>query len=194
MFVGQDIIFHTELDELQKRLKNFRYHVLLSQPNPEWPGARGHINRGFVCTAVPEIKDQVFFLCGPPQFMGAARTILMELGVEPERIRQETFGGADAVPKPSLPRSAEGRFIVEFARSGKTGAVLEGQTLLEAAAEAGVEIPSAMIRYHDPGRSCLERGLDVSGMQDPLEQHRHRRRRANPFQIAPRQRMLHGLA
>jgi len=155
---GQDIIFQADLDELRKRLKNFQYHVLLSQPDPEWPGARGHINRGFVCTAVPEIKDQVFFLCGPPQFMGAARTILMELGVEPERIRQETFGGADAVPKPSLPRSAEGRFIVEFARSGKTGAVLEGQTLLEAAAEAGVEIPSAC-RQGQCG-TCKTRLLD----------------------------------
>jgi len=139
----QDIIFHTELDELQKRLKNFRYHVLLSQPNPEWPGARGHINREFICSAVPEVKGQVFFLCGPPPFMEAARGIFTELGVEPERIRQETFGGAGAGPKPPLPRAAEVGFMVQFAKSGKTGVVLEGQTLLEAAAEAGVEIPSA---------------------------------------------------
>src|SRR5262249_12580036 len=32
----QDIIFQDELVELQKRLRDFRYHVLLSQPGLEW--------------------------------------------------------------------------------------------------------------------------------------------------------------
>ena len=41
------------------------------------------------------------------------------------------------------PRTAESGFTVEFASSGKTGAVIEGQTLLEAATAAGIEIPSA---------------------------------------------------
>jgi ferredoxin-NADP reductase len=138
-----DIMFRQELDELKGRLKNFRYHALLSQPDPEWPGARGHIHRDFIFQAVPEIDSPVFFLCGPPPFMKAARAILTDLGVQPERIRQETFGGADAEPKPAVTRTADTGFTVEFASSGKTGAVLEGQTLLEAAAAAGVEIPSA---------------------------------------------------
>jgi ferredoxin-NADP reductase len=155
---SRDIIFHAELVELQKRLKNFRYHLLLSQPDPEWPGARGHINRDFIRNAVPDVKDQVFFLCGPPPFMEAGRSILTELGVKPERIRQETFGGAAAGSKPPLPRSAEGGFIVEFAQSVKTGTVLEGQTLLEAAAEADVEIPSAC-RQGQCG-TCKTRLLD----------------------------------
>ena len=34
-----------------------------------------------------------FFLCGPPPFMEAGRAILMGLGVKPERIMQESFGG-----------------------------------------------------------------------------------------------------
>lgn len=63
----RDIIFHHELDELQTRFRNFRYHVLLSQPDPEWPGARGHINREFICKAIPEVKGRVCFLCGPPR-------------------------------------------------------------------------------------------------------------------------------
>jgi ferredoxin-NADP reductase len=137
---SRDISFRRELDELQARSKNFRYHVLLSQPDAEWDGARGHIHREFIRGAVPDTTNQVFFLCGPPPFMGAARKILLELGVEPERIRQETFGGAGA---PAQPRSTKTGFLVEFAKSGKTSAVLEGQTLLEAAAEAGVDIASA---------------------------------------------------
>ena len=140
---GQDIMFHHELDELQKRLKNFRYHLLLSQPDPEWAGARGRISREFICKAVPEISDQVFFLCGPPLFMRTVRGLFTDLGIAPERIRQETFGSPGAELKPLQSRAAETGFTVEFARSGRTGAVLEGQTLLQVAAENGVEIPSA---------------------------------------------------
>jgi ferredoxin-NADP reductase/mono/diheme cytochrome c family protein len=140
---GKDILFHHELEELQTRLENFRYHVLLSQPDPEWSGARGHINREFICKAVPELNGQVFFLCGPPPFMEATRAILTGLGVKPEGIRQETFGGRGAGVQPALPHSSEAGFSIEFAKSGKTGGILEGQTLLQAAAENGVEIPSA---------------------------------------------------
>jgi ferredoxin-NADP reductase/mono/diheme cytochrome c family protein len=138
-----DIIFRKDLDELQARSKNFRYHVLLSQPDPEWSGACGYLHREFICTAVPEIADRVFFLCGPPPFMEAARSILTDLGVESTRIRCETFGGAGAGPKPALSHSTETGFAVEFVKSGKSAIVPEGQTLLEAASEAGVDIPSA---------------------------------------------------
>ena len=139
----KDIIFHHELDELQTRLKTFRYHLLLSQANPDWQGARGRINHEFICKAVPEVKDRMFFLCGPPAFMEAARGILKELGVQPERIRQESFGGAAAGPTSPVPISTGNGLKIEFARSGKTSAALKGQTLLEAAAAVGVEIPSA---------------------------------------------------
>ena len=138
-----DIIFRQELEELRGRLKNFQSHVLLSKPDADWPGARGHISREFISKNVTDLEGCVFFLCGPPPFMEAARRILTEMEVAPDRIRQETFGGAGAGPKPALPRTAETGFTIEFASSGKSAAVLEGQSLLEAAAEAGVEIPSA---------------------------------------------------
>jgi ferredoxin-NADP reductase len=154
----KDIIFRQELDDLQSRLPNFRYHVLLSQPDPEWSGARGHIHREFVSRAVPDVRGQEFFLCGPPLFMDAARGILTELGVAAEAIRQETFGGAGAGPSQSPSRSAAGGFTIEFARSGKTSTVPEGQTLLQAAAENGVAIPSAC-RQGQCG-TCKTRLLD----------------------------------
>lgn len=138
-----DIMFRQELDELQTRLGNFRRHLLLSQPDAEWQGARGRINREFIRQSVPEIGESVFFLCGPPPFMEAARSILADLGVERERIRQETFGGAGTEPKPAALRAAETGYTVEFSSSGKTSAIHEDQTLLEAAANAGVDIPSA---------------------------------------------------
>jgi ferredoxin-NADP reductase len=168
---SQDIMFRREFDDLQTRLPNFRYEVLLSQPHVEWPGARGHINREFISKAVPKIEGRVFFLCGPPPFMQTVHGILTDLGVEPGRIRQEMFGGAAAGLKPTIPRTAETGFTIEFATSGKTTRALEGQTLLETAIAAGVFIPSAC-RQGQCGtcktrllaghvRMTMEQGLDA---------------------------------
>jgi len=140
---SNDIIFHDELEELWARLKNFQYHLLLSQPHTEWPGRRGHISREFVEDAIKELASSDFFLCGPPAFMEASRGILSGLGVKPERIMQESFGGA--VSKSAQPDlvAAEPGVLVEFVRSGKTCAIRSGQTLLEAAEEQGIGIPSS---------------------------------------------------
>jgi ferredoxin-NADP reductase len=138
-----DIIFESELEKLRSRLKNFQYHVLLSQPHAEWSGPRGHVSREFIENTVTDIGLRDFFLCGPPPFMHASRTILIGLGVKPERIMQESFG--NSTPKSAQPVSvaAETDAVVEFARSGKTYAVRSGQTLLQAAEEHGVGIPSS---------------------------------------------------
>ena len=140
---SNDIIFHGELEELRARLKNFQYHLLLSQPHAEWPGPRGHVSREFMENTLKEIALQDFFLCGPPPFMEASRALLIGLGVKPERIRQESFGSS--APKSAQPVSAaaETDVVVEFARSGKAYAIRSGQTLLEAAEEHGVGISSS---------------------------------------------------
>jgi ferredoxin-NADP reductase/mono/diheme cytochrome c family protein len=94
---SNDIIFQGELEELWARLKNFQYHLLLSQPHTEWPGRRGHVSSEFIEDAVKDLASSDFFLCGPPPFMEASRGILTGLGVKPERIMQESFGSA--IPK-----------------------------------------------------------------------------------------------
>src|SRR5260370_849518 len=137
-----DILFESELERLRSRLKNFQYHVLLSKPHAEWSGPRGHISREFIEHTVKDLVSPDFFLCGPPAFMAASRTILTGLGVTPERIRQESFGGTP--PKNSLQGLvAQTGVVVEFVRSGKSCEVRNGQTLLEAAEEQGVAIPSS---------------------------------------------------
>jgi ferredoxin-NADP reductase len=140
---SSDIIFELELEQLRSRLKNFQYHVLLSQPHAEWCGPRGHIDREFIEDAVKDTSSPDFFLCGPPPFMEASRSILISLGVKTERMRQESFG--TAVPNNSQPDSTvpETSVVVEFVRSGKACTIRSGQTLLEAAEEHGVGISSS---------------------------------------------------
>jgi ferredoxin-NADP reductase len=153
-----DIMFRQEFEELQGRLRNFRFHVSLSKPSPDWMGARGHISRDFISKAAPDVRGRVFFICGPPPFMETTKALLAELGVDPARIRQESFGGAGATPNraPSTPTGAG--FSVEFARSGKTITAAEDESLLAVAAGAGVDIPSAC-RQGQCG-TCKTRLLD----------------------------------
>jgi ferredoxin-NADP reductase len=137
-----DILFHSELQQLQSRLKDFRHHVLLSQPHAEWPGPRGHVSAEFIQGTVRNIASQDFFICGPSSFMDASRTILIGLGVSPGRIMQESFGSSIPQSAPVLSAPAGAGTVVEFARSGKTCVLRSGQTLLELAEEQQVDIPS----------------------------------------------------
>lgn len=137
-----DIMFESELEQLRSR-QILQYHVMLSEPHDDWSGPRGHISREVIEDTVKDLKSSDFFLCGPPPFMDASRAILMGLGVEPERIMQESFGST--VPKKAHAETLalEDRVVVEFGRSGKACTVRGGQTLLEAAEAHGVGIPSS---------------------------------------------------
>lgn len=136
-----DVMFRTELEELGARLDRFKSHILLSQPHAAWSGKTGHINRDFITGAVSAVQEQDFFLCGPPPFMDAAQAILAEIGVKPERIHQENFGGKGRIPVPQSSPTKEAGTSVEFARSGKKCSMQDDKSLLELAEANGVAIP-----------------------------------------------------
>lgn len=140
---SDDVIFRGELEELQSRLKAFRYRLLLSQPHAGWSGPKGHVSREFIESAVEDVAAPDFFLCGPPLFMEASRAILTDLGVMPGRIHQESFGSAAPKAPRTDPAAAAVGTTIEFSRSGKTCAARSGQTVLEVAEEHGVAIPSS---------------------------------------------------
>jgi ferredoxin-NADP reductase len=139
---SSDIMFESELAQLRSRQK-LQYHVALSQPHDGWLGRRGHLDRDFIEDTVQDLKSLDFFLCGPSPFMETARAILMGLGVPQAKIMQESFG--NATPKNTLADTVaqEEGTVVEFGRSNTTYTVRGGQTLLEAAEEHGVAIPSS---------------------------------------------------
>jgi ferredoxin-NADP reductase len=130
-----DIIFESELKRLEGVLPKFRREVLVSESGPDWSGARGPITREFFEQHAGDSTTSDFFMCGPPGFMDACRSILTAMGVPANRILDEAFGAR------ALPGIGEAASI-EFARSGKTCHTRPGQTVLEAAEEQGVAIPS----------------------------------------------------
>jgi glycine betaine catabolism B len=102
--------------------------------------------------------------------MEVSQNILISLGVKRGRIRQESFGtGPQTVQQAA--EGAEPTAVVEFVRSGKKCPVRQGQTLLQAAEEHGVTIPSACRQgqcgtcktklLHGSVRMDVEQGLDA---------------------------------
>src|SRR6202035_4272793 len=95
-----DIIFQSELTRLEGALSNFKYEVCLSRPDPTWKGHSGRLTEEFVSRNVIDLDSRTFFLCGPKAFMENARQILSTLGVNQDRILQESFGESNRSTAP----------------------------------------------------------------------------------------------
>jgi Na+-transporting NADH:ubiquinone oxidoreductase subunit NqrF len=137
---GADIIFQNELARLAKSLPNFKYEVCLSRPDPTWNGHSGHLTEELVSQHVTDLDSPTFFLCGPKGFMDNARQILLTLGVNQDRILQESFG-ENKRSKESRPLEARPVETVVFIQSQKVCQVSAGNTLLDVAENNGVQIP-----------------------------------------------------
>jgi Na+-transporting NADH:ubiquinone oxidoreductase subunit F len=94
----REMFYTEEIDKLAAEHDNFEWHVALSDPLPE-DDFDGHI--GFIHQVVlenylkdhPAPEDCEYYLCGPPPMTAAVLQMLDDLGVEPENIRLDDFGG-----------------------------------------------------------------------------------------------------
>ncbi|MGI9324681.1 MAG: NADH:ubiquinone reductase (Na(+)-transporting) subunit F [Pseudomonadales bacterium] len=94
----REMFYTEEFDELAASYDNFEWHVALSDPLPEDDFA-GHT--GFIHQVVfdeylknhPAPEDCEYYLCGPPPMVAAVLKMLEDLGVEPENILLDDFGG-----------------------------------------------------------------------------------------------------
>jgi Na+-transporting NADH:ubiquinone oxidoreductase subunit F len=92
-------VFYTEqFREIEKKFSNFQYNVALSEPLPEdnWKGYTGFIHQVLYDNYLknhPEPEDIEYYLCGPPMMNAAVFKMLDELGVPPENIAFDDFGG-----------------------------------------------------------------------------------------------------
>ena len=169
-----EFVFRDEIERLA-RLHD-RVHVFATMQDAAgaaWPGPTGMITKEALTTAVPDLARRRIHLCGPPPMMAAVRALLVELGVPEAQIHSEAFGPAslpaedapgavtteNAVARPLAPARAEvAATTITFAVSGVAAALPAGQTVLEAAEEAGIDIPYAC-RVGDCG-ICVTRLLE----------------------------------
>ncbi len=159
-----DIFFRAELEDLQTRLKSFRYIAQISDPPPDWTGWKGRISADFVRSAVSDFSGREVFICGPAPFMETARAIVLELGATPEHVQQERFAGPSIKPPAPPTDAAAPTVTVNFARSGKVVTMQQSQTILQIAEDNNVSIPFSC-RQGQCG-TCKTRLLEGSVVMD----------------------------
>lgn len=94
----REMFYDDEFKAIEKDFENFKYHVALSDPLPtdNWDGFEGFIHQILLdeyLSKHPDPGEIEYYLCGPPQMNDAVFRMLDELGVEPDMIRFDDFGG-----------------------------------------------------------------------------------------------------
>ncbi|NNM77759.1 2Fe-2S iron-sulfur cluster binding domain-containing protein [Sphingomonas sp. ID1715] len=159
----EEFVFRDELERLERRHENLHVlGVMKRAPGTVWLGPEGNITKEMLVAAVPDIARRRIHLCGPPPMMAAIKAQLAELGVAEAQLHTEAFGPAslpvepvEVVAEPTAvateAKSAESlagsanvaATTITFSVAGVSAALPAGQTVLEAAEGAGVEIPYA---------------------------------------------------
>ncbi len=94
----REAFYVEEFDKLAEENENFTWHLALSDPQPEdeWEGLTGFIHQVLYDNYLkdhPAPEDCEYYLCGPPMMNSSAIKMLTDLGVEPENILLDDFGG-----------------------------------------------------------------------------------------------------
>ncbi|WP_136254411.1 NADH:ubiquinone reductase (Na(+)-transporting) subunit F [Onishia niordana] len=94
----RETFYNEEFDQLAEENENFEWHLALSDPLPEdnWEGATGFIHNVLYEEYLkdhPAPEDCEYYMCGPPMMNASVIKMLVDMGVEPENIALDDFGG-----------------------------------------------------------------------------------------------------
>jgi len=94
----REMFYVEEFDELDHDNENFNWHIGLSEPLPEddWTGYTGFIHNVLYDHYLKDHQapeDCEYYLCGPPMMNTAVIKMLEDLGVTPDHILLDDFGG-----------------------------------------------------------------------------------------------------
>ena len=96
-----EVFYLEDFLQLEKEFPNFSFHLALDRPDPAADAAGVKYTAGFVHQVIYETylknheapEDIEYYLCGPGPISKAVVGMLDSLGVEPESIMYDNFGG-----------------------------------------------------------------------------------------------------
>jgi ferredoxin-NADP reductase len=148
-----DIIFRAELDLMARQSPRLRLaHICeTTTGEPSWAGFTGRVSLPMLRQIAPDFAEREVFCCGPAPFMTGVRTMLGEAGFDMARYHQESFDFAELsagapADEPEAKEQAKSNgavFRIEFAKSGHIVECGADMTILAAAKNAGVRLPSS---------------------------------------------------
>jgi NAD(P)H-flavin reductase len=88
-----EIAENEELNQMEIDM-NLKTFITVTRPKPEdnWKGDTGHVDAAMIQKDVPDFKDRVSYICGPPAFVKAVKDDLVSLGVPEKNIKAEMWG------------------------------------------------------------------------------------------------------
>ena len=94
----KELFYKEDFDSLQAQNDNFKWHIALSDPQPEdnWSGLTGFIHNVLFEQYLRDHdapEDCEYYMCGPPMMTSAVIRMLEDLGVERDNIFLDDFGG-----------------------------------------------------------------------------------------------------
>jgi len=94
----REAFYIEDFDGIQTESDNFKWYLALSEPQEEdnWEGYTGFIHQVLFDNYLedhPSPEDCEYYICGPPMMNDAVIKMLTDLGVEPENILFDDFGG-----------------------------------------------------------------------------------------------------
>ncbi len=94
----RELFYVDHFRKIEQDFPNFTFNIALSEPLPEdnWTGYVGFIHNVLYEKYLkdhPAPEDIEYYICGPPMMNQAVFKLLDDLGVEPENIAFDDFGG-----------------------------------------------------------------------------------------------------
>ncbi|EAQ78101.1 NADH:ubiquinone reductase (Na(+)-transporting) subunit F [Blastopirellula marina] len=94
----RELFYVDEFRDIEKDFPNFKFNIALSDALPEdnWTGLKGFIHQVLLENYLknhPAPEDIEYYICGPPMMNQAVFKMLDDLGVPPENIAYDDFGG-----------------------------------------------------------------------------------------------------
>ena len=94
----REAFYVDHFDRIAEENENFTWHLALSDAKPEdnWTGYTGFIHQVVLENYLKDHEapeDVEYYMCGPPMMNQAVINMLTDLGVEPENILLDDFGG-----------------------------------------------------------------------------------------------------
>jgi ferredoxin-NADP reductase/DMSO/TMAO reductase YedYZ heme-binding membrane subunit len=148
----RDIIFRSELEDLQRRFANLNVDITVTrEASAAWTGKRGRLSAAMLLSLVPDIAQARVHLCGPTEMIEPLKKALRELGVADGHMKSEAFGspgrkrsvGSTALtPEGSTHTNGTAASAsIRFARSNQRLADVGTRTVLELAEAQGIALP-----------------------------------------------------
>jgi ferredoxin-NADP reductase len=97
----ENVLFKSDFDDCANRNKHLRIIYTLTEEDhdrlvsDEWKGEKGRIDKAMLMKYLGdnELRESIFYICGPPAMVEAIRNLLQSIQIPKELIKVEEFTG-----------------------------------------------------------------------------------------------------